>query len=105
MQVLVQILNYTAFYHIGVVPTLNLTALTKLDSGGPIGRYISDTETLVSIPNNPDDIEMDYKQMSSVMTTTSSKEDESFNLPTRGKKIIILCFMDITLRIDVITVY
>ena len=68
-----------------MVPTLNLKSLTKLDSSDHIGEYISDTETLVNIPSNVDDIEIDYKQMNTVMTT-SSKQNESFNLTTPGMK-------------------
>lgn len=54
-----------------------------------MGKYISDTETFANIPNNVDDIVMDYKQMNAVMATTSSK-DETFSIASTGTTILTL---------------
>ena len=71
------------FYYLkilGVVPSLNLQNFPKLNNAENIEKFMAVPETF---PGNVDDLEMDYKPMNVVMSTTSSK-DETFDLDGPG---------------------
>ena len=62
------------------MPSLNLQNFPKLNNAENIDKFITDPETF---PGNVDDLEMEYKPMNVVMSTTSSK-DETFDLDGPG---------------------
>ena len=73
----------TSLLFLGIVPTLNLKPLSKLNSSSAdtIGStFISDAETIISIPGVDVGIETGYEQMETVMTTTLPKEQEILQL-------------------------
>ena len=75
--------THTLFYYLkilGVVPSLNLQNFPKLNNAENIEKFMAVPETF---PGNVDDLEMDYKPMNVVMSTTSSK-DETFDLDAPG---------------------
>ena len=75
--------THTLSYYLkilGVVPSLNLQNFPKLNNAENIEKFMAVPETF---PGNVDDLEMDYKPMNVVMSTTSSK-DETFDLDAPG---------------------
>ena len=62
------------------MPSLNLQNFPKLNNAENIEKFMTVPETF---PGNVDDLEMDYKPMNVVMSTTSSK-DETFDLDAQG---------------------